>query len=51
VLIDAMGQRDAVRAERAMHDHLMAQLVALNVLRQREARSAAAARRTAKAAR
>jgi DNA-binding GntR family transcriptional regulator len=50
VLIDAMGQRDAVRAERAMHDHLMAQLTALNLLRQREAR-AAAPRRAAKAAR
>jgi DNA-binding GntR family transcriptional regulator len=36
VLIDAIGQRDAVRAERAMHDHLMAQLSALKALRQRE---------------
>ena len=26
VLIDAIAQRDAARAERAMHDHLMAQL-------------------------
>jgi DNA-binding GntR family transcriptional regulator len=33
VLIDAIQQRDAVRAERAMHDHLMAQLVALRQLR------------------
>jgi len=38
VLIDAFVQRDAPRAERAMHDHLMAQLVALKKLR----RSAAA---------
>jgi DNA-binding GntR family transcriptional regulator len=38
VLIDAFLQRDAPRAERAMHDHLMAQLVALKKLR----RSAAA---------
>jgi DNA-binding GntR family transcriptional regulator len=29
VLMDAFEQRDADRAERAMHDHLMAQLVAL----------------------
>ena len=33
VLIDAFVQRDAPRAERAMHDHLMAQLVALKKLR------------------
>ncbi len=33
VLIDAFQQRDAARAERAMHDHLMAQLVALKKLR------------------
>ena len=33
VLIDAFMQRDAARAERAMHDHLMAQLVALKKLR------------------
>lgn len=32
VLMDAMQQRDAARAERAMHDHLMAQLVALKAL-------------------
>ncbi len=36
VLIDAMRQRDAVRAERAMHDHLMAQLSALKALQQTE---------------
>jgi DNA-binding GntR family transcriptional regulator len=36
VLIDAFEQRDAARAERAMHDHLMAQLVALKKLRQQE---------------
>jgi len=41
VLIDAIEQRDAVRAERAMHDHLMAQLAALKALQQLEARSAA----------
>jgi DNA-binding GntR family transcriptional regulator len=35
-LIEAIGQRDAPRAERAMHDHLMAQLAALEALRQRE---------------
>jgi DNA-binding GntR family transcriptional regulator len=40
VLIDAFVQRDAARAERAMHDHLMAQLSALHALR----RGAAAAR-------
>ena len=33
VLIDAFVQRDAARAERAMHDHLMAQLAALKKLR------------------
>lgn len=33
VLIDAFEQHDAARAERAMHDHLMAQLVALKKLR------------------
>jgi DNA-binding GntR family transcriptional regulator len=33
VLIDAFAQRDAARAERAMHDHLMAQLQALKQLR------------------
>jgi len=39
VLIDAFRQRDAARAERAMHDHLMAQLVALKALRRQTARS------------
>ena len=33
VLMDAFLQHDAARAERAMHDHLMAQLVALKKLR------------------
>ncbi len=33
VLIDAFVQRDAARAERAMHDHLLAQLTALKKLR------------------
>lgn len=42
VLIDAFEQRDAVRAERAMHDHLMAQLVALKKLRERERKAARA---------
>ena len=36
VLLDAIVQRDAARAERVMHDHLMAQLAALNALRQSE---------------
>ena len=40
VLIDAFEQRDAARAERAMHDHLMAQLVALKKLRRSRARAA-----------
>jgi DNA-binding GntR family transcriptional regulator len=40
VLIDAFEQRDAARAERAMHDHLMAQLVALKKLRRSEAKAA-----------
>ncbi|WP_326542945.1 GntR family transcriptional regulator [Pseudorhodoferax sp.] len=34
VLMDAFEQRDAHRAERAMHDHLLAQLVAFKKLRQ-----------------
>lgn len=38
VLIDAFEQHDAARAERAMHDHLMAQLVALKKLRAAEAK-------------
>ena len=33
LLIDAFTQHDAARAERAMHAHLMAQLVALKKLR------------------
>lgn len=49
VLIDAIGQRDAERAGRAMHDHLMAQLAALKALRSREQRRAGEARSTAKA--
>ena len=36
VLLDAIVQRDAARAERVMHDHLMAQLAALKALRQHE---------------
>jgi DNA-binding GntR family transcriptional regulator len=36
VLIAAIEQRDAVRAERLMHDHLMAQLAALKALRAHE---------------
>jgi DNA-binding GntR family transcriptional regulator len=39
VLMDAFEQRDAARAERAMHDHLMAQLAALKKLRRAQARS------------
>ena len=38
VLMDAFTQRDAARAEHAMHDHLMAQLVALKKLRRQEVR-------------
>ena len=36
VLLDAMLQHDAPRAERAMHDHLMAQLAALKALQRAE---------------
>lgn len=36
VLMDAFAQRDAPRAERAMHDHLLAQLAALKALRRLE---------------
>jgi DNA-binding GntR family transcriptional regulator len=36
VLLDAIVQRDAARAERVMHDHLMAQLAALQALRAHE---------------
>ncbi len=39
VLLDAFLQRDAARAERAMHDHLLAQLVALKKLRKLRTRS------------
>ena len=35
VLMDAFEQQDAARAERAMHDHLLAQLAAFKKLRQR----------------
>jgi len=38
VLLDAIMQRDAPRAERAMHDHLMAQLSALKALQKAERR-------------
>jgi DNA-binding GntR family transcriptional regulator len=36
VLLDAIEQRDAARAERVMHDHLLAQLAALKALRAQE---------------
>ena len=36
VLLDAIVQRDAARAERVMHDHLLAQLAALKALRLHE---------------
>jgi DNA-binding GntR family transcriptional regulator len=39
-LIDALETRDAERAERAMHDHLMAQLAALKKLRRTLKRTA-----------
>ncbi|WP_019562077.1 GntR family transcriptional regulator [Caldimonas manganoxidans] len=42
-LIEALVQRDAPRAERLMHDHLMAQLHALQALRAAEAEGAQAA--------
>jgi DNA-binding GntR family transcriptional regulator len=45
VLIDAFLQRDAARAERAMHDHLLAQLAALKKLRRLQARQAQEPRR------
>jgi len=50
VLIDAIEQRDAVRAERAMHDHLMAQLTALKALQQLEAKRAARPRKAGRRA-
>jgi len=37
-LIEAFEQRDAARAERAMHDHLLAQLAALKALRRLQAK-------------
>lgn len=40
VLMAAFEQRDAARAERLMHDHLMAQLAALKALRAHEQREA-----------
>jgi DNA-binding GntR family transcriptional regulator len=40
VLIDAFEQRDAARAERAMHEHLLAQLAALKKLRRDRAHGA-----------
>jgi DNA-binding FadR family transcriptional regulator len=36
VLLDAIVQRDAARAQSAMHDHLMAQLAALKALQKTE---------------
>ena len=41
VLMDAIEQQDSMRAERVMHDHLMAQLVAPNLLRADEKSRAA----------
>ena len=43
VLMDAIEQGDAARAERVMHDHLLAQLAALKALRAHEQAQAAAA--------
>lgn len=40
VLLDAIVQGDAARAERAMHDHLMAQWAALKALQRLEAKEA-----------
>ena len=48
-LIDALAARDAPRAAQLMHDHLMAQLVALKALRASEAAAAARPARRAKA--
>ena len=42
VLMDAIEQGDAVRAERVMHEHLIAQLAALKLLRADEKSRAAA---------
>jgi len=44
VLLDAILQRDAARAERAMHDHLMAQLTALKALQRKEGQAETARR-------
>jgi DNA-binding GntR family transcriptional regulator len=41
VLMDAIAQGDAARAEHVMHDHLMKQLVALRALREHERSQAA----------
>jgi DNA-binding GntR family transcriptional regulator len=48
VLMDAIEQGDAVRAERAMHDHLLAQLAALKAL-QRQERAALAVKSNSRA--
>ena len=42
MLMDAIEQRDAARAERVMHDHLLAQLAALKALRAHERRPGSA---------
>ena len=47
VLMDAIVQGDAARAERVMHDHLMAQLAALRALRAHERAQAAEQSRVA----
>ena len=44
-ILAAFEQHDAARAERTMHDHLMAQLVALKALRRVEAEAEGSARR------
>jgi len=43
VLMDAIEQRDPARAERVMHDHLLAQLTALKALRDHERTNSATA--------
>lgn len=48
LLIDAFTQRDAARAEQAMHGHLMAQLSALKKLRRLQARAPSEAKLQAK---
>ena len=45
VLLAAIVQRDPLRAERAMHDHLMAQLAALEALQRQEQRGPASPRK------